>query len=140
MGFLLDRKGLRSTVAQERLEALNKLAAGEKKQFIKFAHEDADAQVRLGAAGCVSAACSSCCNTRMPPLSRLPKMVYLADAGRRLKTSTLAQGKPLLDLVSDGVFAEVAYRHGCRSPGRGCPALFRTFRAPVQGLINPCYI
>ena len=132
--FVRSKKGLRSTVAQERSLRSTNSRLMRKDNFLslplKMPMRRCASPLLAGCA--LTAACSSCCSIRMPPLS-ICQNGLSADAGRRLKTSTLAQGKPLLDLVSDGVFAEFCRPRMLISRQRP-PVGFSHFQSPGSRL------
>ena len=140
MGFFAGKKkGLRSALPQERIDTLNKLPADDEKQFVKCALEDEDQRVRLVAARRVRShgGLQQLLNHRDSEIVNLMKNGLSADAGRRLKTCSFAEGRALLDLVSDGVFAEIALQ-GKDQELRSETArrFFALAEPPIQGLIN----
>lgn len=142
MGFFGFGKarGIHSASAAERLQALGRLPTSEQRQFLKLAQGDSDAQVRLAAARRLreQALLESLLTHADTDIVAIARQGLAADAGRRIKTLSLAQGHKLLELVDDsGPLAEAVLHN--QDPAMRSAAAQRLFALPqpgIQALLN----
>lgn len=142
MGFLGLRKarGIHAASAAERMQAIARLPSSEQRQFLKLAQHDDDPQVRLSAARRLreQGLLEALLKHADASVVAIARQGLAADAGRRIKTLSLAQGQHLLELVEDsGPLAEAVLHN--QDPAMCSAAAERLFALPqpgVQALLN----